>query len=142
MVKDLCSEAVAAAYPMPQAAADTATEDLVEAEYVVDEERHRRVEELRDAWDEGIIEDPLLTLIAEQRHARDQAEARIRRLVAYGRQFHRPRPYPLSQLATAAGMSISGIRTCYGDRDVDTVAHNIHRDPPGGSTVEEDPGDE
>jgi hypothetical protein len=41
----------------------------------------------------------------------------MRLLIAYGREFTRPRPYRLEDLARAAGMSISGIRTAYDEED-------------------------
>ena len=44
----------------------------------------------------------------------------MRRLLAYGREFTRPRPYRLTDLADAAGMSISGVRTAY---DADEITH-------------------
>jgi AraC-like DNA-binding protein len=50
------------------------------------------------------------------------AEARMRLLIAYGREFTRPRPYRLEDLARAAGMSISGVRTAYDDDEVAEVA--------------------
>lgn len=66
--------------------------------------------------------DPLLGEIAAARYAMLQAEARMRLLIAYGREFTRPRPYRLEDLARAAGMSISGIRTAYDDDGVAEVA--------------------
>jgi hypothetical protein len=66
--------------------------------------------------------DPLLGEIAAAREAMLQAEARMRLLIAYGREFTRPRPYRLEDLARAAGMSISGIRTAYDDDEIAEVA--------------------
>jgi len=66
--------------------------------------------------------DPLLTGIAAARHAMVAAEARMRLLIAYGREFVRPRPYRLEDLAQAAGMSVSGVRTAYGEDEVAKVA--------------------
>jgi len=63
--------------------------------------------------------DPLLAEIGAARNAMLAAEARMRLLVAYGREFTRPRPYRLEDLARAAGMSISGVRTAY---DADEIA--------------------
>lgn len=60
--------------------------------------------------------DPLLTALAGLRRQRLELEAAMRRLLAYGREFARPRPYRLVDLADAAGMSVSGVRTAY-DRD-------------------------
>jgi hypothetical protein len=53
------------------------------------------------------------------RDARPAAKARMRLLIVYGREFTRPRPYRLEDLARAADMSISGIRIAY---DVDEIA--------------------
>lgn len=39
-------------------------------------------------------------------------------LIAYGREYVRPRPYKLEALAAAAGMSISGTRTAYGEDEI------------------------
>ncbi len=44
-----------------------------------------------------------------------QVAARMRLLIAYGREFTRPRPYRLEDLARAADISISGIRTAYAE---------------------------
>ena len=46
----------------------------------------------------------------------------MRVLIAYGREFTRPRPYRLEDLARAAGMSISGVRTAYADDEVAEAA--------------------
>ena len=46
----------------------------------------------------------------------------MRLLIAYGREFTRPRPYRLEDLARAAGMSISGIRTAYDQDEIAEVA--------------------
>jgi hypothetical protein len=51
-----------------------------------------------------------------------RAEARMRLLIAYGREFTRPRPYRLEDLARASGMSISGARTAYDEDEVAEVA--------------------
>jgi hypothetical protein len=53
--------------------------------------------------------------ITAARDAMLAAEARMRVLIAYGREFTRPRPYRLEDLARAVGMSISGVRTAYAD---------------------------
>jgi hypothetical protein len=59
------------------------------------------------------INDPVLAAIEEARIRRDQADHEIRVLIAYARELIRPRPYRLTDLATAAGMSVSGVRTAY-----------------------------
>jgi hypothetical protein len=50
------------------------------------------------------------------------AEAEIRLLIAYGREFARPRPY---RLAEACGRSISGVRTAYDQDEIAVVADRI-----------------
>jgi len=65
-------------------------------------------------------EDLLADLAAARRNL-DSARTRLRLLIAYGREFIEPRPYTLADLAQAAGMSISGVRTAYTAEDVNTV---------------------
>jgi len=66
--------------------------------------------------------DPLLAALAETRRRRDQADAEIRMLLAYARELITPRPYRLADLADAAGMSISGVRTAYDRSDIERAA--------------------
>lgn len=66
--------------------------------------------------------DPLLTTLARLRRQRHDLDAAIRRLLAYGREFTRPRPYRLADLADAAGMSISGVRTAYDADEIRQVS--------------------
>ena len=88
-------------------------------------DREAYAQGLRLAWEHEDDYDPLLCEIAAARNAMLVAEARMRLLVAYGRDFVRPGPYRLEDLARAAGMSISGIRTAYGDDEVAEVARLI-----------------
>ena len=53
----------------------------------------------------------------------------MRLLIAYGRRFTHPRPYKLIDLANAAGMSISGVRTAYEAEEVDQVTEILGRAP-------------
>jgi hypothetical protein len=66
--------------------------------------------------------DPLLTTLAGLRRQRHDLDAAMRRLLAYGREFTRPRAYRLADLADAAGMSISGVRTAYDAEDIAQIA--------------------
>lgn len=77
---------------------------------------------LRLTWEQEDSFDPLLAEIAGAREAMLRAEARMRLLITYGREFTRPRPYRLEDLARAAGMSISGVRTAYDEDEVAEVA--------------------
>jgi|ERR1039457_662458 AraC-like DNA-binding protein len=74
---------------------------------------------LRNANTSPQASDPLLAALQDARHRRDQADRDIRILLAYARELTSPRPYRLTDLATAAGMSISGVRTAYTQTDID-----------------------
>jgi hypothetical protein len=67
-------------------------------------------------------DDPLLAALADARQRKEQAVNDIRLLLAYAREHTRPRPYRLADLAEAAGMSISGVRTAYSKADVERAA--------------------
>jgi hypothetical protein len=86
------------------------------------EQREAIEQGLRLTWEHEDDYDPLMAEIAAARNAMLAAEARMRLLIAYGREFTRPRPYRLEDLARAAGMSISGVRTAYDDDEVAEVA--------------------
>ncbi len=66
--------------------------------------------------------DVLLTALADARQRKQQAAQDMRLLLAYAREFAFPRPYRLADLAKAAGMSISGIRTAYTPADIEAVS--------------------
>ena len=73
--------------------------------------------DLRLLWEhDDDFYDPLLCEIAAARNAMLKAEARMRLLIAYGREFTRPRAYRLEDLARPPGMCISGARTAYDDK--------------------------
>jgi hypothetical protein len=67
-------------------------------------------------------EDPLLAALADAVQRRQRADHQIRLLLAYAREHTQPRPYRLADLADAAGMSTSGIRTAYTQADVQEAA--------------------
>ena len=67
-------------------------------------------------------DDPLLAALAEARTRKQQADHQIRLLLAYAREHVQPRPYRLADLADAAGMSLSGIRTAYTKADAKEAA--------------------
>jgi hypothetical protein len=77
--------------------------------------------------DDGL--DPLLTEIRAARRRIRVAEQELRLLIAYGRDFARPRPYKLEDLAEAAGYSVSGIRTAYGTDEVAEVMRRTGTTP-------------
>jgi hypothetical protein len=96
--------------------------DLTDLSCPLPEDREEYEQNLRLSWEHIDGYDPLLNAIEAARSAMLQAEARIRLLVAYGREYVHPRPYRLEDLARAAGMSISGVRTAYGEDEVAEVA--------------------
>ena len=101
-------------------------------------EQEQAAEQLRLSWEEG-DQDPLVFALADARRVKEQAEEQIRELLAYGREFVQPRPYTLGDLAAAAGMSISGVRTAYGHADVDAVAAATGAKPREWRTPDPDP---
>jgi hypothetical protein len=66
--------------------------------------------------------DAVLSALADAHVRRMRAEEETRLLLAYARRFVYPHPYTFGELAQAAGMSISGVRTAFGAEDVDKVA--------------------
>ena len=67
-------------------------------------------------------EDPLLAALIDARERKQRADHQIRLLLAYAREHMQPRPYRLADVAQAAGMSISGIRTAYSTADTEQAA--------------------
>lgn len=65
--------------------------------------------------------DVLLAALVDARQRKEQADRDIRLLLAYAREMAVPRPYRLADLAEAAGMSVSGIRTAYTTSDIEHV---------------------
>jgi hypothetical protein len=78
----------------------------------------------------GNYDDPLLHALREARRRKLQAEQDIRTLIACARELTRPRPYRLIDVAEAAGMSVSGVRTAYAPRDVERAARLLQLTPP------------
>ncbi|MFI5857356.1 hypothetical protein [Streptomyces parvulus] len=128
--------------PAPGDVPDDVFNDVCHAVQTEREEMIRNLEAAADAnWEEH---EPLLSAIGMARYRKSQAEAEIRRLIAYGREFARPRPYKLADLAAASGMSISGIRTAYGHGEVAAVEHALGRTTREDwrATSPDDPADE
>lgn len=123
----MCADIAALLTPIPTPAedGDQSSSQAVEAAW---QEREDMAEDLRRAWSGGDI-DPLLSTLSSLRNRRLQLEAEMRLLIAYGRCFTHPRPYKLIDLATAAGMSISGIRTTYDSDEIDQATGILQRPP-------------
>src|SRR5690348_11898878 len=67
-------------------------------------------------------DDPLLAALADAARRKQRADHDLRLLLAYAREHTKPRPYRLADLAQAAGMSLSGVRTAYTKADTDQAA--------------------
>jgi len=126
-VNDTFADIAALLNPMP-ARTDDDDEFYGDMASGVLREREELAENLRLAWEEG-EEDPLLSILERLRTQRLRLEADMRLLIAYGRCFTHPRPYKLIDLANAAGMSISGVRTAYDADEIDQAAEILHRRP-------------
>jgi hypothetical protein len=129
-VHDMCADIAALLNPMPAPIDDGEPEDESFAYAAEDawREREEMAEGLRMSWAEEDV-DPLLSTLASLRNRRLQLEADMRLLIAYGRCFTHPRPYKLIDLANAAGMSISGIRTAYDGDEIDQATQILERPP-------------
>jgi hypothetical protein len=123
--RDIITDLTDLTFPLPEEPEfdndDEATAWRAMADAAV-EDRESYEQRLRLTWEHQDGYDPLLGEIEMARHAMLQAEARMRLLIAYGREYVRPRPYKLEALAAAAGMSISGTRTAYGEDEIAEVA--------------------
>jgi hypothetical protein len=128
---DMCVDIAALLNPMPapvDGGDESDEESYSHAAEAAWQERQETAEDLRTGWSEGDI-DPLLSTLTSLRNRRLQLEADMRLLIAYGRCFTHPRPYKLIDLANAAGMSISGIRTAYDTDEIDQAAEILQRPP-------------
>lgn len=119
----MCDHLAALAMPLPTSPEQV---DPPEAfDDAVQETLARRIEyadNLRAGWD-AADQDPLLGEIRKFARRRSELDRDLRQLVAYGREFVRPRPYTLAKLAEAAGLANhSSARSFYGSSDVAKVA--------------------
>jgi hypothetical protein len=125
--RDIITDLLDLTYPLPgePEPGDWGDEEAWQADHEYEHEVRQREEyeehlRLRLEHEDGY--DPLIAEIEAARDSMLRAEARRRLLIAYGREFTRPRPYRLEDLARAAGMSISGIRTAYDEDEIAEVA--------------------
>jgi hypothetical protein len=116
--------------PLPRAGEVDPPEALNDALHHVEREQQAWLRDWELQLGEGDDRlDPLLTEIRDARRRIRVAEQELRLLIAYGRDFARPRPYKLEDLAEAAGYSVSGIRTAYGTDEVAEVMRRTGTTP-------------
>jgi len=130
---DLCDDLAAIRYPEPEPPGPGEHHDLAAEAYADAKERVRQLrdehaEHRRVPWHEADI-DPLLGEIREARADMLEAERRMRLLIAYAREFVRPRPYRLEDLANAASLSMSGVRIAYDDDEIEQVTEVTGQKP-------------
>jgi len=123
----MCAEIAALLNPMPDPG-DRDDDSGGAREEAIWREREDLAEALRASWN-GEDADPLLATLDSLRQQRLRLESEMRLLIAYGRCFTHPRPYKLIDLATASGMSISGVRTAYDSDEVDQAGQILDRPP-------------
>lgn len=145
--RDIYEAVAAIAHPLPDAdefaaanqhlIGDVLEDVLNDARMEVAQEREQAAAELREhaehAADGGDYFDPLLAELAYCRAQMLRYERMTRLLIAYAREYVRPQPYQLKDLAQAAGMSISGVRIAYDDdevREVGELTGDKPRRPP------------
>jgi hypothetical protein len=119
--RDLVTDLVDLTHPLPEPPdGDTEPDGWSVVLDKVSADREAFEQAVRLTWEHDDRYDPLLGEIAAARHTMLAAEARMRLLIAYGREF--TRPHRLEDIARAAGMSISGIRTAYNEEEIAEVA--------------------
>ncbi|MET7801044.1 hypothetical protein [Streptomyces decoyicus] len=125
---NLISDIAAIRYPLPLPGSVTPADLYFDA---CEQAEHLRIEEAErlEAASDGLDVDPLLLALEDAKARKVEADAEIRRLLAYGREFHGARPYRLESLAQSSGMTVSGIRTAYGSDEVKDVEHAVRREP-------------
>ncbi|MFG3207341.1 hypothetical protein [Streptomyces sp. NPDC048192] len=121
-------ELAALRHPMPEPGTVTPEDCYADACEQVEEQRRNDALNLEAAGLE-LETDPLLLALDDLKAQKQAVDARIRQLLAYGREFHGSRPYQLEELARHAGYSPSGVRTAYGETEIRQVAAQIGREP-------------
>ncbi|MBX9365573.1 hypothetical protein [Streptomyces sp. WAC04114] len=125
---DLIEELAALRNPMPEPGTVTPEDCYADACEQVEEQRKRDALGLEAASD-GLQTNPVLLTLEDLKAHKAAVDAQIRRLLAYGREFHGSRPIALEELARHSGFSFSGVRTAYGESEIRHVAAQIGREP-------------
>ncbi|MFF4617718.1 hypothetical protein [Nonomuraea jabiensis] len=111
--------------------ASTCADDVSIHQLAADLKRKREAEvraltEVHQAATDG--SDPLLDKLRELSALKREIDEQLSHLIVYSRHFVRPRPYQLSLVADATGLSISGVRAISGRKcEMEEVARNLER---------------
>lgn len=124
----LTEELAALRHPLPEPGSVTPEDCFIDACEQAAEQREEEAFRL-EAASEALGVDPLLLALDDLRAQKEAVDAQIRCVLAYGREFHGNRPYSLEELAGHAGYSFSGVRTAYGEKEIQGVARQIGREP-------------
>ncbi|MEU7697177.1 hypothetical protein [Streptomyces sp. NPDC039028] len=125
---DATRELAALRHPLPEPGSVTPEDCFIDACEKADELREEEAFRL-EAASEALGVDPLLLALDDLKTQKEAADAQIRSLLAYGREFHGHHPYSLEELARRSGYTFSGVRTAYGEKEIQTVAVQIGRQP-------------
>jgi hypothetical protein len=125
-VYDIFEEIAALLHRLPPAPTcpDSASDQLTP------EIRRKRETEARMLAEEHQEEgsDPLLSKIRELAHLKREIDEQLSLLIVYSRHFVPPRPYQLSLVADAAGLSVSGVRAISSrKREMEEIVRNLER---------------
>ncbi|MFI6340519.1 hypothetical protein [Streptomyces sp. NPDC050535] len=125
---DLVNELAALLCPLPEPGSVTPEDCFPDAFEEAERERSQYADNLEAAAfaTEG---DPLILALEQAQAQKEEADRRIRLILAYAREFQPGRRYPLRELGQASGYTTSGTYTAYGTAEIDLVQSRIHRSP-------------
>ncbi|MFE4304870.1 hypothetical protein ACFRR6_02140 [Streptomyces sp. NPDC056891] len=121
-------ELAALIHPMPESGTPDPDDILADVREDVDRRRTQYADNL-EAAALGTDNDPLILALEREQGAKDEADRRIRTLLAYAREFYPARRYSLNELGRASGYTTSGVRTAYGSSEITLVQSQIGRTP-------------
>ncbi|MEU6895888.1 hypothetical protein ABZ934_29825 [Streptomyces sp. NPDC046557] len=130
------TEVAAFLHPMPAPDRTYPDDVLIDMREDTDRLREEYAADL-EAKALGTETDPLILALQQAKQDKEEADRRTRLLIAYAREFHAPRRYSLNELGNASGYTFSGVRTAYGDREIEQVQGEIGRAPRRAASGEE-----
>ncbi|MER7057627.1 hypothetical protein [Streptomyces sp. NPDC000351] len=122
------SELAAVLCPLPEPGSVTPEDCFADACEQAELQRTHYADNL-EAAALGTDGDPLILALEHARTQKEEADRRIRLLLAYAREFQPVRRYPLRELAQASGYTTSGVTTAYGRPEITLVQRQLHRGP-------------